>query len=106
MPIAYEFNPELVLISAGFDAAKGDPLGGYKVGNSLILLILFLDFNVHGFNVIVISFAVWNDKKIKCSAHASSLFHDDVSALVTRRRKSYGCFGRRGVFFECISVLK
>ncbi|XP_037936783.1 histone deacetylase 6 isoform X2 [Teleopsis dalmanni] len=31
MPIAYEFNPELVLISAGFDAAIGDPLGGCKV---------------------------------------------------------------------------
>lgn len=31
MPIAYEFNPELVLVAAGFDAAIGDPLGGYKV---------------------------------------------------------------------------
>ncbi|XP_055910185.1 histone deacetylase 6 isoform X1 [Eupeodes corollae] len=31
MPIAYEFNPELVLVSAGFDAAIGDPLGGCKV---------------------------------------------------------------------------
>ncbi|KAL5274852.1 hda-6 family protein [Megaselia abdita] len=31
LPIAYEFNPELVLVSAGFDAAVGDPLGGCKV---------------------------------------------------------------------------
>lgn len=31
MPIAYEYNPELVLVSAGFDAAIGDPLGGCKV---------------------------------------------------------------------------
>ncbi|KAL4226056.1 Histone deacetylase domain [Mactra antiquata] len=31
MPIAYEFAPDLVLISAGFDAAIGDPLGGCKV---------------------------------------------------------------------------
>lgn len=31
MPIATEFNPELVLVSAGFDAARGDPLGGYHV---------------------------------------------------------------------------
>lgn len=31
LPIAYEYNPELVLISAGFDACIGDPLGGYKV---------------------------------------------------------------------------
>lgn len=26
-----QFNPGLVLVSAGFDAARGDPLGGYQV---------------------------------------------------------------------------
>ncbi|XP_014256161.1 histone deacetylase 6 isoform X1 [Cimex lectularius] len=31
LPIAYQFEPELVLVSAGFDAAVGDPLGGCKV---------------------------------------------------------------------------
>ena len=31
LPIAYEYNPQLILISAGFDAARGDPLSGYKV---------------------------------------------------------------------------
>ena len=33
MPIAREFNPECVLVSSGFDAAKGHPtaLGGYEV---------------------------------------------------------------------------
>jgi len=33
MPIARQFEPELVLVSAGFDAADGHPapLGGYKV---------------------------------------------------------------------------
>lgn len=31
MPIAYEYNPELVLVSAGFDAAIGDPIGHYNV---------------------------------------------------------------------------
>lgn len=28
LPICYQYNPELVLVSAGFDAAIGDPLGG------------------------------------------------------------------------------
>ncbi|KAI1499437.1 histone deacetylase [Biscogniauxia marginata] len=28
MPIAHEFNPDMVIISAGFDAADGDELGG------------------------------------------------------------------------------
>ena len=31
MPIAREFNPDLVIISAGFDAAAGDPLGAFFV---------------------------------------------------------------------------
>ncbi|KAF1990579.1 hypothetical protein K402DRAFT_417366 [Aulographum hederae CBS 113979] len=28
MPVAMEFNPDLVIVAAGFDAAKGDTLGG------------------------------------------------------------------------------
>ena len=28
LPIAYEFAPELIVVSAGFDAAAGDPIGG------------------------------------------------------------------------------
>merc|ERR1719158_2690626 len=35
LPIAYEFQPQLVLVSAGFDAAEGDPLGGYKVSPAM-----------------------------------------------------------------------
>jgi histone deacetylase 6 len=27
MPVAYEFDPELIIVSAGFDAAEGDPIG-------------------------------------------------------------------------------
>ena len=30
-PIAKEYKPDLVLISAGFDAAQGDPLGGCQI---------------------------------------------------------------------------
>lgn len=33
MPIAQQFSPDVVLVSAGFDAVEGhqSPLGGYKV---------------------------------------------------------------------------
>ena len=31
LPILYEFNPDLIIVSAGFDAAAGDPLGGCRV---------------------------------------------------------------------------
>ena len=30
-PIIQEFAPEIILISAGFDSAEGDPLGGFKL---------------------------------------------------------------------------
>lgn len=31
MPIAYEYQPDFVLVSCGFDAAVGDPIGGCKI---------------------------------------------------------------------------
>ncbi|XP_062610586.1 histone deacetylase 6-like isoform X1 [Saccostrea cucullata] len=31
LPLAYEFAPDLVLVAAGFDAEKSDPLGGYRL---------------------------------------------------------------------------
>ena len=31
LPIAYDFNPDLVVVSAGFDSGLGDPLGGCRV---------------------------------------------------------------------------
>lgn len=34
LPIARAFDPELVLVSCGFDAAAGDPLGGMKISTA------------------------------------------------------------------------
>lgn len=31
IPVAKEFNPDIIIVSAGFDAAVGDPLGGCRV---------------------------------------------------------------------------
>ena len=31
MPVARAYAPDLVLVSSGFDAARGDPLGGNDV---------------------------------------------------------------------------
>ena len=31
IPLAYEFNPDLILVSAGFDAAIGGPEGQMRV---------------------------------------------------------------------------
>ncbi|GKA87725.1 histone deacetylase 5 [Tanacetum coccineum] len=47
IPVAKEFNPDIILVSAGFDAAVGDPLGGCLVtpyGYSIMLKKL-MDFS-------------------------------------------------------------
>ena len=31
LPAARSFAPDLILVSCGFDAARGDPLGGYRI---------------------------------------------------------------------------
>ena len=31
IPIAYEYNPDIIIVSAGFDAAEGDPIGECRV---------------------------------------------------------------------------
>ncbi|GLU21511.1 hypothetical protein SLE2022_376450 [Rubroshorea leprosula] len=46
VPVVEEFNPDMIIISAGFDAAVGDPLGGCRVtpyGYSVMLKKL-MDF--------------------------------------------------------------
>lgn len=42
MPIAQHFSPDVVLVSAGFDAVEGhqSPLGGYNVSAKCERLIL------------------------------------------------------------------
>lgn len=35
MPIAYQYNPDLILVSAGFDACVGDPIGNCHVSPEL-----------------------------------------------------------------------
>ena len=53
MPIARAYDPQIVLVSAGFDAADGHapPLGGYKVSptcKNLHSLTIFISFSVEG----------------------------------------------------------
>ena len=39
MPIANQYNPQLVLVAAGFDAAIGDPLGGMTTPKNINFLV-------------------------------------------------------------------
>ncbi|KAK9889890.1 hypothetical protein WA026_008692 [Henosepilachna vigintioctopunctata] len=42
LPIGYAFKPELVLVSAGFDAGINDPLGGYLVSPEMFGQFIYL----------------------------------------------------------------
>ncbi|KAM7285946.1 histone deacetylase 6 [Ixodes scapularis] len=89
LPVAYEFNPELVIISAGFDSAKGDLLGdccvtpaGYQHMTSLLRnlaggkLILQLE---GGYNVDVVA---------ECMAACMATLLGDPVMAVTDSRPS------------------
>ncbi|XP_075691020.1 protein deacetylase HDAC6 [Rhinoderma darwinii] len=54
MPIAYEFNPQLVLVSAGFDAARGDPLGGCRISPEGYAHMTHLLMGLAGGKVVVV----------------------------------------------------
>lgn len=85
MPIATEFNPSLVLVSAGFDAARGDPLGGYQVTPEGYAHLTHLLMSLAGGRVLVILEGGYNlvsisDSMAMCT---SMLLGDPPPSLVT-----------------------
>ncbi|CAI4228019.1 unnamed protein product [Auanema sp. JU1783] len=70
MPIAYEFSPDLVFISAGFDAARGDPLGEYEVSPEAYGLMAHFLGSIAGGRVITVLEGGYNIDSISRSASA------------------------------------
>lgn len=68
MPIAQEFNPDLVIISAGFDAADGDELGGCFVTPSCYAHMTHMLMSLAGGKVAVCLEGGYNLKAISHSA--------------------------------------
>ncbi|XP_035759948.1 histone deacetylase 6-like, partial [Neolamprologus brichardi] len=85
MPIATEFNPSLVLVSAGFDAARGDPLGGYNVTPEGYAHLTHMLMSLAGGRVLVILEGGYNLSSISDSMAmcTSMLLGDPPPALVT-----------------------
>ncbi|XP_029361795.1 histone deacetylase 6 isoform X2 [Echeneis naucrates] len=84
MPIATEFNPSLVLVSAGFDAARGDPLGGYHVTPEGYAHLTHLLMSLSGGRVILILEGGYNLTSISDSMAmcTSMLLGDPPPSLV------------------------
>ena len=70
MPIAQEFNPDLVIISAGFDAAKGDELGGCFVTPACYAHLTHMLMSLADGKVVVCLEGGYNLKAISTSAVA------------------------------------
>ncbi|KAJ4228214.1 Histone deacetylase hda1 [Fusarium solani] len=70
MPIAKEFNPDLVVISAGFDAADGDELGGCFVSPGCYAHMTHMLMSLAGGKVSVCLEGGYNLKAISKSAVA------------------------------------
>ncbi|KAJ9110177.1 hypothetical protein QFC20_003029 [Naganishia adeliensis] len=70
MPIAYEFAPELVIISAGFDAADGDTLGQCKVTPTGYAHMTYMLSGLANGKVLVALEGGYNLKAISNSAEA------------------------------------
>ncbi|CAJ2510707.1 Uu.00g063320.m01.CDS01 [Anthostomella pinea] len=70
MPIAQEFNPDLVIISAGFDAADGDELGGCFVTPDCYAHMTHMLMSLAGGKVAVCLEGGYNLKAISQSALA------------------------------------
>uniref|UniRef100_A0A8D2DMH3 Protein deacetylase HDAC6 n=1 Tax=Sciurus vulgaris TaxID=55149 RepID=A0A8D2DMH3_SCIVU len=87
LPIAYEFNPELVLVSAGFDAARGDPLGGCQVSPEGYAHLTHLLMGLANGRIILILEGGYNLTSISESmaACAHSLLGDPLPLLTLSR---------------------
>ncbi|XP_057770563.1 histone deacetylase 15-like isoform X3 [Salvia miltiorrhiza] len=70
LPIATEFDPDFTIISAGFDAARGDPLGGCDVTPAGYAQMTQMCRALSGGKVLVILEGGYNLRSISSSATA------------------------------------
>ncbi|KAL1554794.1 Histone deacetylase 15, variant 3 [Salvia divinorum] len=70
LPIAAEFDPDFTIVSAGFDAARGDPLGGCDVTPAGYAQMTQMCCALSGGKVLVILEGGYNLRSISSSATA------------------------------------
>ena len=104
MPIAREYDPELVIIACGFDAARGDPLGGCDVTPAGYAHMTAMLQTLASGRVVVALEGGYNLCSIAASAQAvvQTLLGDAVPQLSQHRRalKSSAMSDIRKTVFE------
>lgn len=78
IPVAKEFNPDMIIISAGFDAAIGDPLGGCRISPYGYSIMLDKLMEFAGGKIVMALEGGYNLNSIASSARAcvEVLLHD------------------------------
>jgi len=121
VPIAQEFNPDLVIISAGFDCVKGDKLGPMNVSpvgfeHMLSMLLPLANGKVvcaleGGYSLQPIAECAYSCVKILLNNQPTPLISiipskrgfDDVKAAVLQQQKYWGCLNNLGPEWEELS---
>lgn len=89
MPCAHEFNPDLVLVSSGFDAAINDPLGGYTVSPAAFgHMVYHLQTLAQGKLVACLEGGYNLESISESSAHVVSVLLGDMPQSLTLRPPS------------------
>ena len=70
LPIATQFQPDLVLVSAGFDAAEGDPLGGCAISPGGFAMMTSLLMGLAGGKLVLALEGGYNLRSISHSSAA------------------------------------
>ncbi|XP_057809102.1 histone deacetylase 5-like [Salvia miltiorrhiza] len=70
IPITKEFEPDMIIISAGFDAAKGDPLGGCCVSPNGYSIMLHKLMKFAGGKIVMSLEGGYNLNSTACSVRA------------------------------------
>ena len=92
LPIATSFQPDLILVSAGFDAAMDDPLGGCEISPGGYALMTQLLMGLAGGKVVLALEGGYNLRSISRSAAAcvGALLGDPPPPLVLRPQQFSG----------------
>eukprot|EP01043_Picozoa_sp_COSAG02_P041541 COSAG02_NODE_3452_length_6717_cov_11.574645_2_plen_783_part_00 len=68
LPIAYDFKPDLVVVSAGFDSGLGDPLGGCRITPEGYAHMTSMLMSLAEGKVVIVMEGGYNLRTIRCPA--------------------------------------
>nr|XP_015207522.1 PREDICTED: histone deacetylase 10 [Lepisosteus oculatus] len=98
LPIAYEFSPDLVMVSAGFDSAVGDPEGHMCATPDVFAHLTHLLMPLAGGRLcVVLEVGVLSDIDETLWNHSSLLAVESIQNVRAAHQQYWGCLKHIGV---------